>query len=105
MDTNDRLILLSNSEIREDIRIQTTFLNSITENINNIPNVINFIFRETITAFIKEQKRENYFILEKLEADFTQGFNATIWEIQDQRKEFKEMHNRFDDNDEIGKTP
>jgi hypothetical protein len=54
MDANDRMILLSNSEIKEDIRIQSTILNSISEIINNIPNVINFILQETIAAFIVE---------------------------------------------------
>jgi hypothetical protein len=56
MDANDRMILLSNSEIKEDILIQSTILNSIKESINNVPNVINYILQETIAAFIVEQR-------------------------------------------------
>jgi isoleucyl-tRNA synthetase len=81
MDTNDRMILLSNSEIKEDIRIQSTILNSINENINNIPNVVNFILQETIAAFIVGQRNENNSLLEKYEMDLTQGINAINWEI------------------------
>jgi hypothetical protein len=104
MDTNDRLILLSNSEIKKDIRIQTAILNLITESFNSIPNAIIFILSETIAAFVKEQRNENDIILWKLEAALMQGFNAIIWEIKDQRKEFEELPNRFDDSNETGKN-
>jgi uncharacterized protein YoxC len=55
MDRNDQMILLSNNELKNDIQAQTTMLNSMNENINNIPNVINYNLQETIAAFTNKQ--------------------------------------------------
>jgi hypothetical protein len=48
IDRNDQMILLSNNELKNNIQTQSTMLKSMNENINNIPNVINYIFQETI---------------------------------------------------------
>jgi isoleucyl-tRNA synthetase len=102
MDANDRMILLSNSEIKEDIEIQSTILNSIKESINNVPNIINYILLETIAAFIVEQRNESNSLMKKFEINLTQGINAINWEIQNQGKEFRENFNKFEDVEEIG---
>jgi hypothetical protein len=57
MDANDRLILQSNNEISEDIRAQLTIMNTLKENMENMPNIINYIFQETIAAFISNQNK------------------------------------------------
>jgi hypothetical protein len=61
------MILLSNNEIMNAIQTQLTIMNSINENINNIPNVINYIFQETIATFITSQRKENEINLISLE--------------------------------------
>jgi regulator of PEP synthase PpsR (kinase-PPPase family) len=96
MDANDRLILQSNHEIITYIQTQTPILDAIRESIGKIPDVINYLFQETIAAFISNQSKENQNIIEKLTSSFFQGISAINWEIQNQRKEY-EANNKFDD--------
>jgi hypothetical protein len=59
MDANDRLILQSNSEIREDIRMQLTVINSLRENVENLPNFINYIFKKNdYSIYIQSKERK-----------------------------------------------
>jgi predicted transcriptional regulator len=86
MDRNEKMMLLSYNEIKNDIQSHSTILNSINANLSNIPNVINYIFQETIAAFTTGQRKEN---------DFNQGFCAINWEIQNQGKEFRKAYNKW----------
>jgi hypothetical protein len=51
MDRNDQMILSLNSEIKNDIQTQLTILNSMNENVNNIPNVVDYFYQETLSTF------------------------------------------------------
>jgi hypothetical protein len=96
MDRNDQMILFSNNELKNNIQAQTSRINSMNENINNTLNVINYIFQETIAAFMNTQRKENEIQMINLQGNLMQGYNAIKWEIQNQRKEFNELFNEFD---------
>jgi hypothetical protein len=104
MSRNDQMILLSNNEIKSNIQSQLTMLESMNENINNIPNAINYIFQETIAAYTVTQRKENEIFTSNLEGNLNQAYNVIQWEIQNQKKEFNELFNKFDKFGVVEKT-
>jgi hypothetical protein len=56
MNKIDQLILSSNESIINKITLKQISINELSRNINDIPNVLKFIFEETITGLIKNHK-------------------------------------------------
>jgi hypothetical protein len=103
IDENNQLILLSKNEIKNVTQLQLSMLNSIKENMNNIPNVINYVVQEKFDTFSNTRRKENDDYTVKLEGNLNQEFNIIQGEMQYQRKEFKESIARFDDYENMGK--
>jgi hypothetical protein len=93
---NEQMILLSNNDIKTKSFHKKQLLNMIGKNIKNIPNILKFIFEETIISFINTQSDENNSYLLNLEQNINQEFNTIRYEIQNQRKEYNNFLNKVD---------
>jgi hypothetical protein len=59
LNKNDRIILSSINSLSDKINTQQFSVNHLAECVNDVPNVIKFIFEKTIINFINKQKDDN----------------------------------------------